>query len=100
MITWVLGALALIFLVLFAISARRNLQLIDKLDEVGDQVDESLEVLNECYGRIARTADTPVMSDEPLIRELMNDIRLARDAVLLVANKLVSFDQEEDDSKE
>ena len=90
----------LLFLVLLCLSVRRNFQQADKLDELGDQVNESLDVLDECYSRIAKVAEHDVMSDEPLVRELMSDIRSARGAVLLVANKLVTFDYEEDDSKE
>ena len=90
----------LVFLVLLCLSVHRNFQQADKLDEVGDQVNESLDVLDECYSRISKVAEHPVMSDEPYIREMLSDIQSARGAVLLVANKLVTFDYEEDDSKE
>jgi hypothetical protein len=68
---------------------------VDKLEELGNQIDESLDVLDDCYHRIAKATEIPVMSDEPVIRELISDIKHVRMAVLLVANKLVLFDQEE-----
>lgn len=97
--TWVFFFTTLLFLVLLCLSVRRNFQLEDKLEELGDQVNESLDVLDGCYGRIAQKAEIPVMSDEPVIRELLSDMRMARDAVLLVANKLVVFDDEDDETR-
>lgn len=57
-----------------------------------DQVEESLDVLDESYQHIAEIAAMPVMSDEPIIRNVMFNIKQARDAVLVVANKLVAFE--------
>lgn len=82
------------------VSIKRNLQLVEKVDELGDQVEESLDILDDCYHRIVKAAEIPVMSDEPVIQQLVADIKHTRHAVLLVANKLITFDQddEEDDA--
>lgn len=58
-----------------------------------DQIEESLDMLDEIYERIAYIASTPVMSDEPLVRDLLNNMRGARHAILLIANKLFAFGQ-------
>ena len=73
----------------------------EKHEVLADQIESSLDVLDDVYQRIARAAETPVMSDEPIVKELILDINRAKDAVLLVANKIVSFDQpgEEMDTK-
>ena len=63
---------------------------------VQDQVEESLDMLNDYYGRIAHIANTPVLIDEPYVREILGLIRGLRDAVLLIASKLVSFAKQEE----
>ncbi len=82
------------------ISIKRNLQLAEKVDELGDQVEESLDIIDDCYHRIVKATEIPVLSDEPVIQQLVADIKHTRHAVLLVANKLITFDQddEEDDA--
>lgn len=79
-----------------SIMVQRNLQLVDKLDELGEQVDESLDILNESYSKIDRATKLEVLSDEPVIVGVLKDVKKARDAVLIVANKLVTFDQDEE----
>lgn len=70
-------------------SIRKNLQYSEKLQEVGDQVEESLDVLDACYQRAAERAKLEVFTDEPVVKELLEDIRTTRDAILLVANLIV-----------
>lgn len=83
-------------LVAVSIMVQRNLQLVDKLEELGEQVDESLDILNESYSKIDRATKLEVLSDEPVIVGVLKDVKKARDAVLIVANKLVIFDQDEE----
>jgi|RifCSPhighO2_12_1023870.scaffolds.fasta_scaffold170432_2 hypothetical protein len=74
--------------------------LIEQLDEVKEQVEESLDVIDYVYGRIVIKAQTDVMSDEPLVRELVSDIHAAKDAMILVANKIVLPFIEDEEDKE
>ncbi len=82
---------SVIFFVLLCLSVYLNSKLIKTVFSVESQVEESLDILDRCYGDIARTANTEILSDEPLIRNVMTSIRAAKDAILLVANKLVIF---------
>lgn len=86
--------------VLLFVSIRRNLQYSEKLEELGDQIDESLDILDGCYQRISKAAVTPVLSDEPIVKQLISDIKLTRDAVLLVANKIVIFDSTDENKND
>lgn len=98
--TYVLiAALCMVLILSLAliISVVRNLQYADKLEVLGDQIEESLDILDDSYQRIAKAAEMPVMSDEPIVRQLLQDIKHAKHAVLLVANKVVVFDREDDD---
>lgn len=67
----------------------------DKIDDLNDVIDESLTMLENSYVNIARASKTPVLSDEPFVKKLMSDISAAKDAVVLVMNKMGTFDQEE-----
>lgn len=71
---------------------KRNFQLVDKIDELGDQVEASLDILDHCYKQIMHATELPVLSDEPVIRKVLQDIKGAKHAVLQVANMLVTFD--------
>lgn len=82
------------------LSVKRNLELEDRFEEVGDQVEESLDILNDCYQRIAKVAEMPVTSDDPVIVQLLSDIKLTKHAILLVANKVVTFDRTEDEDEQ
>jgi hypothetical protein len=77
-------------------SVRRNLELDDKFNELGNQVEQSLDIIDDCYQRIAKVAEMPVAADDPMVRQLIDDIKHTKNAILLVANKIVTFDQDED----
>ena len=75
---------------------RRLEELTRKLEELGTQVETSLDVLDKCYASLSETASTPVLYDDPIVRQLLNEVNNARDAILNIANNLVSFDDEDD----
>lgn len=81
--------------VAFVFSVKKNFTSDDKIDdltegyvEMDDQIDEALESIDECYGRIARASATPLMSDEPEVKELMSNLKHIKTTILDVANKL------------
>ena len=49
---------------------------------------------------ISKVLDIPLYNDSPEIRKIHNDIQLCRDAVLLIANRLVSIDVPSDNTLE
>jgi len=79
---------------------RKNLELNDQRENLVDQIEESLDVLDQCYSRLAHHADIPVLSDEPIIQELVSDMKRARNAVLKVASLIVTYGGEERDEAE
>lgn len=100
----IIYAILSMFVVLFGVglfyNIKRNFKLEDKLDELGEQIEESLDILNDCYQRIAKVAETPIAMDDPVIRQLLNDIRYVRHAILLIANKVVTFDEPEQETED
>jgi hypothetical protein len=81
-------------------SIKKNLELVERHEELGTQVEESLDILNDCYARISKVIELPVVSDDPVVKQLIQDIVRCRNSILLIANKLVVFDtviEEEED---
>jgi hypothetical protein len=77
-------------------TVRKNLQLSDQREQLVDQIEVSLDMLDGCYVRLAHNAEIPVLSDEPVIREVLADIRRAKNAVMAVAAKVVIYDESKD----
>lgn len=76
------------------------LRLNDIHDEIRDQVDQSLDIIDDCYGRISSVAEMPVTFDDPVVHQLLSDIKLTKHSLLLIANKISIDDSEEDEEKE
>ena len=98
--------LLIIFLTLLLVASivlniyviKKNLSLADQREQLVDTIEESLDHLDECYVRISHNSEIPVLSDEPVIREVLSDIKRARNAVLAIAGKVVIYgDEKEDD---
>lgn len=73
---------------------RQNIMLQDQRESLVDTIEESLDELDTCYTHIAHAAEIPVMSDEPVIRGLVADIKRAKNAVLAIANNVVVYGEE------
>jgi predicted PurR-regulated permease PerM len=82
---------------ILAVSVIRNIDMLNKLEEMGIQIEESLDILDEYHQKIDIASKTDVMFDDPVVKNLLNDISGCRDAVLIIANKLYgSLDVKED----
>lgn len=94
--------LMLVFLIMIAllsivsyVSIKRCLDIDEKLDELSFQVEESLDIIDDCYGRIAKTSETSLATDDPTIQQLIADIKHTKHALLLIANKIVAFEKDD-----
>jgi len=65
-----------------------------------DAIENSLELLDDCYGSITKTLQTPLFFDNAEVRKVLTDIDGARNAVLNVANQLASIEDVEDEDEE
>lgn len=75
---------------------KKCLQMSEQRDDLVDVIEESLDVLDSCYTSIAHAAEIPVLSDEPVVKNLLADIRRSKNAVLAIAGKVVVYGQEKD----
>ena len=73
--------------------------------DIEDAIEESLDILNDRYGKMYEVLEKPVFFDSVEIRQVISDIRDCHSAILIVANKLTrkigtkSAKTEEENSK-
>ena len=58
------------------------------LIDVEDAIEESLDILNEKYGKMNEVLEKPVFFDSVEVRQVIADIRECHRAILVIANKL------------
>lgn len=80
------------------ISIRKNLEMMERLEQTDEVVQKSIEILEEQHTKIDQKTKIEVFSDEPVIRQLIQDIAEARDAVLLIENMLQSNQENQETS--
>ena len=61
--------------------------------KIEDAIEESLDIIDERYRSISSVLEIPIFYDSPQIRQVVNDIKVTRDTLLLIANKFASIDQ-------
>jgi len=57
---------------------------------IEDAIEDSLDILNQRYGKMNEILQKPVFFDSMEVRQVINDIRDCHNAILLVANKLTN----------
>jgi arsenate reductase-like glutaredoxin family protein len=76
-------------------SVKRNFELVELLEETNEQIETAIETLNHYYKRIDKKTKLELFSDDPAVRELVEDMKQARRAVLLISEKLTGEKSEE-----
>jgi hypothetical protein len=65
--------------------------------KVEDAIEESLDIIDERYNSISKVLEIPIFYDSPQIRQVVNDIKVTRDTLLLIANKFASIEDKTPD---
>jgi len=76
-------------------SIKKNFELLEIIEGYGEQITESLEDLNYYYGRIDKKSKIEIFIDEPVMRELVEDIKGTKKVIKNVAEKISVFLEEE-----
>lgn len=79
---------------------RKNLELNDQREDLVDQIEESLDILDNCYSQLVHHSEIPVLSDDPIVRDVVHDIKLAQNTVLKVASKIITYGSDEKETEE
>jgi len=87
----VLSILCVILAVIAAVSIYFLLKLSNNIFKLEDCIEESLDIIDTAYAKMTTIAETPVMIDEPYVRDFLNHVRFVRDSLLYIANNIGSF---------
>jgi hypothetical protein len=101
MIIEALSTFSLCLTACLVVSLKKNLEFSDKFDEIQEELEVSLDVLEEQIKKIDQKTKLEVFSDEPVVRNLLKDIVESKNAVINVAKLLDdSLNTELNESKE
>lgn len=101
-ITAVFGILFLASLTGLFVSVKKNLELLERLENVEDAVDNALKVLDEHHQKIDRKTKIEVFSDEPVVKDLVRDIVAVKHSVHEIAIMLdgsLSTEKQDEESE-
>jgi len=70
------------------LSLKKNSELIEAIEGTVEQIDASLEILDYYYKRINRKSQLELFSNDKTIRELVDDMKQTRLAILSISEKL------------
>lgn len=68
--------------------------------DIEDQIEESLEVLQERYDAMGRILEKDIFFDSIEVRQVINDIKICHQSILVIADKLTQNFLEENEIKE
>ena len=60
-----------------------------------DQIEDSLDILDRKYASISDILETPVFFDSLEVRQVINDISSAREAIIFIARSLSAIEEDE-----
>jgi hypothetical protein len=98
MILILLTALLISVSSLLFISVKKNLEYMELIDGLEENLKDSIELLNEYYVKIDKKSKLELFLDEPVTRELVEDIRGSKKAVKNAAEKLSIYLEETDEN--
>ena len=91
MITYALFTLCSLLIISQTLSVFMIVKLSKFIFVLEDEVEESIDALDKSYSHINDVMQVPVASDDLMTRGIVNEIKNAREIVLKVQQKLVSF---------
>ena len=68
--------------------------------KIQDNIEESLDMLDERYASISKILEVPLFYDSQEVRSVLKDVEIARDNMLKIAGLLASIDEEAIEEKE
>jgi hypothetical protein len=61
--------------------------------DVEDSLEDSLEILDETYGKLGEILQLPLFHDSPEVRMVITQIGKSRDSILYIANRISSMNE-------
>ncbi len=98
--TYVLMIVSMAQSVLLYLSVKKNLEWLQLLETASDEYKEILNELSAIYKSVDKKSKMELFLDEPVTRELVEDIKGTKKAIRLAAEKISVFIEEENDDEE
>ena len=81
------------------LSVKRNLEYMETMETAADSFQEAIDKLNYYYTQIDRKSKMELFLDEPVTRELIDDIKGTKKAVKEAAEKISVFLEDENEEE-
>lgn len=78
-------------------SVKRNFELIEVIENTNEKIDSSIEELDYLYKKFEKKSKLELFSDEPAVRELVEDIKQTKKVVFEISTSLTGEDIQETD---
>ena len=89
-----LSVICILLLVGLIVSLYYNYKHAMLLLKMVDRIEESLDIMDERYASISQILQIPLFFDSPQVRAVLDDIKICRDAILMVANLIGKVEEE------
>jgi hypothetical protein len=89
-----LSAFSLFSSTMLLLSIRKNLQFVELIEDFFEETEESIKILEFHLSKIEKKSKLEIMLDDPIIRELVDDIKKSKEAVQLVKDKMSTIVEE------
>ena len=97
---FILVILCTLFFLCMCASVYLNIKMGITILNIEDSIVDCLDVLDERYSSMSKVLEIPVFFDSTEVRQVIDDIRVSRNSVLVVANSLKNIQEsKEDDNK-
>ena len=97
MLTISLSIVCVVLVVLLSFSVYFNIKHGILLIKIQDSIERSLDILDHQYNKISKVLEIPIFFDSVEVRQVISEIKTARDSILFIANELTSVDDTADD---
>ena len=87
-----LSVLCVVLVVLLSFSVYFNVKHGILLIRIQDSIERSLDILDNQYNKISKILEIPIFFDSVEVRQVISEIKTARDSILFIANELTSVD--------
>lgn len=94
MILFLLTSLLIFVSFILFLSIKKNLEYMELLDGLEENFKDSINLLNQYYVKIDKKSKLELFLDEPVTRELVEDIKGSKNAVKDAAEKLSIYIEE------
>ena len=94
--------LLIISIFMLVISLYYNYKFARNILKIEDAITDSLDLLDKKYNSVNKILEIPLFYDSPQVRQVITDIRSARDSILTAANLIANIEDvvDEDEEKE